>query len=95
MSASHAEFSSTDGMWFQAAIFGVMSLLVGAYFPLRLAAKWQPFVSVAENVFRALGYKNPAGVDLERQNSLYWKTMAKSGEERQVSPWVYRYVDER
>ena len=86
---------SLDSTMFIFCLYSVLSLVVGLYFPLKIGWKWRPFVDIAEQVFAALGYANPSRVDMEKQNSIYWKKHAKPDEQRRVAPWVYRYVDSR
>lgn len=89
------EKSPANFLWFMFWLIAVNAFLVGLYFPLKIGRKWRPFVTIAEQVFIALGYESPARVDMEKQNSIYWKKHAKPGEQRRVAPWVYRYVDSR
>jgi hypothetical protein len=87
--------ASNDALWFFFWLMAVNSIAIGLYFPLKIGRKWRPFVAIAEKVFAALGYSDPSRVDMEKQNSLYWKKHAKPGEQRKVAPWVFRYVDEK
>lgn len=89
------ERSTEKFLWFMFWLVAANSVVVGLYFPLKIGRKWRPFVTIAERVFAALGYENPSRVDMEKQNSLYWKKHAKPGEERPVAPWVFRYVSEK
>jgi len=82
-------------LWVMFWLVLVNSLLIGFYFPLKIARKWRPFVDIAERVFAALGYDHPARVDMEKQNAIYWKKHAKPDEQRRVAPWVFRYVSEK
>jgi hypothetical protein len=77
---------------FGANIFTVMGIALGLYFSLNTARRWAPFVAVAESIFAAYGYPDPAEVDMPKENSIYWKTHATAGELRKFSPWVYRYI---
>jgi hypothetical protein len=76
-------------LWAMAAA----NAIVGTLLLVKQGWKWRPFVAIAEQVFAALGYANPSHVDMERQDSLYWKKHAQPGEHRRVAPWVFRYVD--
>ena len=77
---------------FGANIFSVMGITIGLYFALNTARRWVPFAVVAESIFAAFGYPDPAQVDLPQENKIYWKKHAAAGELRQFSPWVYRYL---
>jgi hypothetical protein len=86
---------SAEFLWMTSGIWVFFSTLIGGYFPLKFARQWRSFVNIAEQVYKALGYENPTRVDMEKQNSRYWKKHAKPGEVRSGAPWVFRYVDER
>lgn len=77
---------------FGANIFSLMGINLGLYFALNTARRWVPFTAVAESIFAAFGYPDPAQVDLPQENKIYWKKHASAGELRQFSPWVYRYL---
>lgn len=87
------EKSPANFLWFMFWLYTGLSLVVGLYFPLKIGRRWRPFVDIAEKIFSALGYENPSQVDMEKQNSIYWKKLAKPSEPRRVAPWVFRYVD--
>jgi hypothetical protein len=89
------EKAPPDLRWILFWLVAANSLAIGLYFPIKIARKWRSFVAIAEQVFAALGYANPSRIDMEKQDSMYWKKYAKPGEQRKVAPWVFRYVDEK
>jgi hypothetical protein len=86
---------SVFGTSFLFSVSSLLALVVSFYFPLKSAYRSKPFVNLAERIFSSLGYVDPTRVDMERQDRLYWKTVARADEQRQFLRWVYRYVDDR
>jgi hypothetical protein len=92
----HFGLVSTDWfgvVWGYAVGFAVFMLFVPSDLPI--GRKWKLVASKSEVVFGALGYVDPSNIDMKQQDSRYWKTLAKPGEQRNFAPWVYRYVDSR
>jgi hypothetical protein len=77
-------------MFFWGAL--VFSIVLGLYLPLRFAFAMSSSVAIAERIFAALGYADPANVDMEKQNFRYWR---KTRGRYEVGGWVFRYIDER
>jgi|GEM_PF-2047789 len=82
-----------DSVQFFGAISLVMSLTGAAYFSFRTATQWRPFVRKAESIFASLGYGDPRGVDMEKQNKRYWKANGGKWPYLTDGPWIYRYLD--
>jgi hypothetical protein len=80
-------------LYFPATIYLIMGLLLGTHLSLNTARRWMPFVTVAESVFAAFGYRNASAVDLGADDKLYWKRNPDEQEQRLYHPWVFRYLD--
>lgn len=78
--------------YFVSTIFIIMGVVMGLYFSLNTARKWAPFVAIAESIFTAFGYPDPAQVDMPEQDSAFWKKNAAAGVSGDSAPWVFRYL---
>jgi hypothetical protein len=76
--------------WFAFWVVFINSIVIGLYFPLRTALRFRPSVAMAEKIFAALGYADPANVDMEKQNSRYWR---ENDGQYEANRWVYRYME--
>ena len=75
-----------------ATIFSIMGVTMGVYFSLNTARRWAPFVSIAESIFTAFGYPDPAQVDMPEQDNAFWKKNTAAGVSDDSAPWVFRYL---
>ena len=76
-----------------ATVFVVMGILMGFHFSINTAVRWAPFVAIAESIFTALGYANPARVDMVEQDKKFRKAEGAGAEASNSAPWVFRYVE--
>lgn len=92
--ASKGTNDPAESVQFFGAISAILSLVGAAYFSIRTAMQWRPFVRKAESIFASLGYGDPGRVDMEKKNKRYWK--AKGGKWPYLTdgPWIYRYLDQ-
>jgi hypothetical protein len=70
--------------------FLIVSLGVAAFFgvmTVSMAKKWMPFVRLAEDVFRALGWTSPSGIDLVKSS----KAKRRSGDPGECGTFYFRY----
>ena len=93
--ASRGTSDPAESARFFGAISVALSLVGAAYFSFRAATQWRPFVLKAESILAALGYVDPSGVDLEKQNKRYWKANGGKWPYLTDGPWIYRYLDRR
>ncbi len=71
-------------------LFLGLPLLVFPFFALMtwsLGRKWMPFVRLSERVFTALGWDNPAEVDLVKRS----KAQRRGGEALEYGVFYFRY----
>ena len=85
-------FWKNEESYFFVAIFGTMGAVMGAYFPLNTARRWAPFVMLAESIFAAYGYPDPAQVDMPQQDRAFWKNPNVADAAEDFTPWVFRYL---
>lgn len=79
---------SYDGV----VVFTIMGIVLSVYCTLKIAIKWKPFIAIAESVFAAFGYADPAEVDMEQQDTAFRKNLAPGMNQPLYVPWVYRYL---
>ncbi|MES2016037.1 MAG: putative type VI secretion system effector [Pseudomonadota bacterium] len=72
-------------------VFSIMGVVMGFYFSLKTAFRWTPFVVMAESIFTAFGYPDPAHVDMPEQDRAFWKKQPSAVSEGSA-PWVFRYI---
>lgn len=80
---------------FWLALVAGLSLLMAGYFSIRFYFQWLPLSRQAEQIFAALGYADPAGVDLPREHKLYCKVHGVKWPYPSDGPWIYRYLSNR
>jgi hypothetical protein len=83
---------NNEESYFFVTIFGIMGVVMGAYFSLNTARRWMPFVAIAESIFAAFGYADPAQVDLPEQDRAFWKKHSVPAATDDSAPWVFRYL---
>ena len=69
-----------------------MGVVMGFYFSLKTAFRWSPFDAIAESIFTAFEYANPARVDMVEQAKKFRKAQGAGAEVAPRSPWVFRYI---
>ena len=69
-----------------------MGVVMGFHFSINTAVRWAPFVAIAEAIFTAFGYENPARVDMVEQDKMFRKAQGAGAETTKCAPWVFRYV---
>jgi hypothetical protein len=90
-----SEPSSTDMLLFFALLFGSIAVVMAGYFAIRFARTWRYFADKAETIFSALGYPDPARVDLGQDNKRACKALGQKWPYSAGGAWIYHYPEQR
>ncbi len=76
-----------------AALCCALGLVGAAYYSIGFYRRWYPIALQDEGLFAALGYADPATVDLERAHKLYCKSQGITWPYKSDGPWIYHYTN--